>query len=93
MAVSGTGTGILNFTASGDMATGPMIIDSVRWIGATATAQQCLVTDFKGNVLFASIADGANFIDGWVFDQKWVDGIEMSSLNSGQVQMYHSRFG
>lgn len=91
MAVTGTGTGVYNFTASGDVATGVFILSSLRWVGATAAGQLCLVTDGSDNVIFAGEADGANFTDGWVFDNKWVNNITIASLNSGSVQIYEAR--
>lgn len=91
MAVTGTGTGVLNFGASDDLVTGVYILDSLRWVGATATGQVCLVTDAAGNVLFTGLADGPNFTDGWIFDQKWVNGITVSSMNSGTLQVYLCR--
>lgn len=88
MAVSGTGTGVFNFTASNDAVTEICILSSLRWVGATAAGHLCRVTDTAGNVLFVSEADGANFIDGWVFDRKWANGITIASMNSGSLQLY-----
>jgi hypothetical protein len=90
MAVTGTMGGVINFTASNDMLTGNFLLDSCRWVGATAAGQLCLVTDLKGNPVFVSEANGANFVDGWVFKRKSVDGIYISSMNSGSFQVYRS---
>lgn len=91
MAVTGTGTGIYDFSASNDALATIVIMDSCRWVGASAAADMCLVTDGSGNVLFKSEADGANFIDGWVFDYKWANGVIISSMNSGTFQLYLAR--
>ena len=88
MAITGSGTGIFNFTASGDILTTLVIMDSCRWVGASAAGHLCHVTDSAGNTLFRSEADGANFVDGWVFDKKWTNGVVMASMNSGTFQLY-----
>ena len=90
MAVTGTGTGVINFSASTDSIVDVNIISSLRWVGATTAGHLCRITDGAGNVIFTSEADGANFIDGWVFERKWVNGIIISSMNSGAVQIYMS---
>ena len=91
MAVTGTGTGVYTFTASGDSMAGICIADSLRWIGATASGQVCLITDTAGHQIFYSEADGARFIDGWVFPRNtWVNGIVAASMNSGRLQVYTS---
>lgn len=88
MAVSGTSTGVYNFTASNDSLGTVVIMDSCRWVGATAAGDKCLVTNLAGDVIWTSEADGPNFIDGWVFDRKWTYGVVMSSMNSGTFQLY-----
>ena len=88
MAVTGTGTGVLNFSASNDAVTDIHIVSSLRWVGATAAGHNCRVTDTAGNVIFVGEADGANFTDGWVFDRKWMNGIIAASMNSGTLQIY-----
>lgn len=90
MAVSGTYTGVLNFTAGGDVATGPFVMVSCRWVGATTAGHNLHVDDLKGNRLFTGEANGANYTDGWAFDRKWTDGIEVASMGSGSLQVYLS---
>lgn len=91
MAVSGTFTGVLTFTAAADTATGPFIMDSCRWIGGTTAGHNCHAEDLKGNNFFTGEANGANYTDGWAFDHKWVDGIYIASLGSGTFQVYLAR--
>ena len=90
MAVTGTGTGVFNFSASNDAVTEICILSSLRWVGATAAGHKARVTDTAGNVLFVGEADGANFTDGWVFDHKWANGLTIASMNSGTIQIYLS---
>ena len=93
MAVTGTGTGVLKFTASGDAVTDIYVLGSCRWIGATTAGHRCQMTDTAGNVIFESEADGANFIDGWVFESKWANGITMATMQSGAFNLYMSARG
>ena len=92
MAVTGTGTGILHITSSTDVvATSTvMILSSLRWVGATTATHSCIITDGAGNVIFSSVANAANFVDGWVFDGKWVGGIAFDAMDSGAVDIYLS---
>lgn len=90
MAINGTGTGIYEFTASGTI-TNTLVLVSCRWVGATTAGHQCQLNDLKGNRLFLSEANGANFTDGWAFDRKWVDGVELATMNSGTFYLYESR--
>lgn len=90
MAVTGTDTGVVNFSAAADSITGVNILSSLRWVGATAAGDVCQIHDGQGHLIFSSEADGANFIDGWVFDHKWVSGIVITTMDSGSVQIYMS---
>ena len=93
MAVTGTGTRVLTITSSTDaLSTGTVyLVDSIRWVGATAAGHSCEVCDGAGNVIFYSVANAANFVDGWVFDEKWIDGLEFTTMSSGQVTLYLSK--
>lgn len=94
MAVSGTGTGMLKFTASGDLATGVYILDSCRWVGATTAGHRAsIISAETGNVVFEAEADGANYTDGWVFHHQWVNGVQIASLQSGVMNVYVSSGG
>jgi len=88
MAVTGSLTNIIEFTAAADAVTGLKLLVSIRWSGATTAGHQCVVSDSAGNVVFRSEANGANFIDGWVFDRKTVDGLVITTLGSGTVTAY-----
>lgn len=89
MAVTGTNTGILQLTAEGDSIDGAIIIGSVRWIGTStgAAADVCKLTYNSGKPLFNSIANGANFVDGWVYNSKWISTLTVASLSSGLIHV------
>ena len=93
MAVTGTGTGVLRFTASGDAVTDIHVLGSCRWVGGTTAGDRCSFTDTAGNVIFEAEADGANFTDGWVFESKWASGITVASMDSGVLNIYMSARG
>lgn len=90
MAVTGTGTGVIHITSSTDVLStaNVYVLSSLRWVGATAATHQCIVTDGAGNVIFSSIANGANYVDGWVFDNKWIAGLAFTTMASGAVDLY-----
>ena len=91
MAVTGTGTGIFQMTASGDGVASTNILVSCRWVGATTAGHQCQLQDSNGEVIFFSEANGANFTDGWAFDRKWVPGVTLATMDSGTFYLYLSR--
>lgn len=88
MAVTGIETNIFDVSSSTDVVTRHMNLASLRWEGATTAGHACIITDLTGNPLFRSHANGANFVDGWVFGKKSVDGIVFVSLDSGVVTFY-----
>jgi hypothetical protein len=90
MAVTGTGTGVYTLTASDDIATGLFILNSIRWVGATAAGEQCIVMDEASHSIFIGEADGANFTDGWVFDRLWCNNPRAKLMDSGTLQIYMS---
>ena len=90
MAVTGTSTGVYQLTAAGDSIDGRIIIGSIRWITTTtgAAGDVCQVTDGSGNPIFNSIANGADFVDGWVFNHKSLSTFTVASLSSGLIHLY-----
>ena len=87
MAFSGFNIQILKSTTALDAQTGMLHVGYIRWINGAAADDECEVTDTAGNVLFNSIADGANFIDLHPLF-KWVNGVIISTLDSGTVFIY-----
>lgn len=88
MAVSNEEGSPIIFTASGDVSTYSFIMDSLRWVGAGTAGDVCNIHDSNGNLVFASEANGANFIDGWVWKRNWVYGITITQMTSGTVYIY-----
>lgn len=98
MAVTGIETGIFEITSSTDVVSRVMNLSSCRWVGATAAGDICYVTDSGGNPIFYSEANGANFVDGWVFGFKVVGGLVFSTekggsgLDSGTITFYKAPY-
>jgi hypothetical protein len=88
MSVSNEDGSPVVFTASGDVSTKAFIMDSLRWVGATAAGHSIVLKDGNGIEVFKSEANGANFIDGWVWKRKWMHGVEVSSMTSGTLYIY-----
>lgn len=88
MAVSNEDGSPIIFTASGDVTTKSFLIDSLRWVGATTAGDTCVIKDGNGKEIFKSIANGANFIDGWVWKRNWLYGVTITQMTSGTVYIY-----
>ena len=87
MAVTGYNVQVLKMTAALDAQVGRLHIGMIRWINGGAANDEFELTNTSGDVLFNSIADGANFIDLHPL-YKWVDGVIVSKLSSGTVFIY-----
>lgn len=89
MAVSGVGTNILHITSSTDAVIGQFLLGSVRWVCTGAAAGDvCILTDSYGNLLFKSVANFPQFVDGWVLKRKNVNGLQFDTLTTGTVDVY-----
>lgn len=84
----GLDSNIIEITSSTDVVTGQMILASCRWVGATTANHGCVWTDLDGKPIFKSFANGANFIDGWVFPRKMVNGLKSTQMDSGTIMFY-----
>ena len=84
MAITGQGTRTLKMTAAADAITGRFKIVGVRWVGATTAGHTAVIKDVDGNIVWASIADAANFETETLLDQ-WRDGITLDTLGSGII--------
>lgn len=87
MAFSGTKNVKVTSTES-DALTGVLHVKSLRWVSVSAAAgHKVEVEDSDGNVIFESVADGANFVDSVDIDEK-VNGVVVSDLDSGSLYVY-----
>lgn len=90
MAVTGTGTGVYQLTAEGDSIDGILISNGIRWITTTtgAAGNVCKITNGSGDPVFNSIANGADFVDAWMFNKKIISTLTLASLSAGLVHVY-----
>ena len=63
-------------------------INKIRWVGATTAGHTVIVTDQLGNVKFASVATGANYVESETFDGEPFDGLVVPTLASGTIYIY-----
>lgn len=93
MAVSVNGKTII-FTAQGDEFAQPIVIKSIHWTGATTAghlleiAESSTIGD-NSKVLYRSVADAANFVDRQLIEVHYDKGLEITDLDSGEVQVIY----
>jgi hypothetical protein len=88
MAVSNTGDSPLIMSAQGDADTRQFIVTWVRWNGATTAGHTLTLKDSAGNIIFESVADGANFIDMQpIF--KPCRGLSLTTMQSGTLYVFY----
>lgn len=87
MAISNQGGRVIKLTAQGDSFTDTVKISYLRWVGATTAGHTLDVQDGKGNTVFPSEADGANFLDICpIFDT--IRGVDVATMQSGTLYIY-----
>jgi hypothetical protein len=71
-------------------ATQPMRVKSVRWVGATTAGHLAEIQDANNNVLWSSVAAGANNVEGELEEVWWREGMKVPTLQSGVLYItYH----
>lgn len=86
MAVTGDQGKVLKLTGQGDSVSFPLRVSYIRWVGGS-TGNALSVTDENSTELFASVAEGSNFIDIHPLFQE-VRGLTLSTLDGGSVYIY-----
>lgn len=57
-----------------------------RWVGATAAAESCVVTDGAGVVIWESIAAGDNYVESDLFPAaRTYKGLIVATIDSGTL--------
>ena len=89
MANQVTGNPWIIDTASGSaILTSMAQVRSFRWTGGTTAGHSCVVQDQNGKVVWDSFANGANFLDEKVFEERHgrtVNGLIVPTLGSGKL--------
>lgn len=63
-------------------------IEGIRWVGGSAAGHQLQLSDVDGNIVWESIANGANFVDESHIPLK-TNGLTLLTRGSGTVYVYH----
>ena len=89
---------VVTVTTAGatDVAPGSLRLHSIRWREATTAGHTCVVTDAAGVTLWESVAGGANYVEESDLLKKWpngVNGLKVSTLESGEVDIYYRLLG
>ena len=64
-----------------------MMIDFVRWVGATTAGHQCLLKDAAGGIIFDSYATGSNYVEQAPIRKRY-NGLTLTTLASGTLYIY-----
>lgn len=89
MAITQSGTQEIIFGAQGDVLPIKLHVKYIRWVGGSAAGHRCIVKDAEtGAMLFKSVADGNYFIDVHPLFQIVPGGIDIDTLDSGEVFVY-----
>ena len=61
-------------------------VQGIRWVGATTATHQLIVTDSDNNVLWESIASGANYVESdLMLNRTWHGGFKLPTIGSGKL--------
>lgn len=83
------------FTAQGDEFPNPIVIKSIHWTGATtaghllAIAQSSTIGD-NTKVIYRDESPGANYVSRSLIEEYYPFGVEITDLDSGEVQIVYS---
>lgn len=81
---------VLDTVSAASLTTKTFVVHAVRWVGATTAGHTVSVQNSAGNVIWASEASGANYVEGEHFDKKPLvfAGLKIPTLASGIVYLY-----
>lgn len=73
---------IIDAAAATVLSTINLYIKSIRWVGGTTAGHTAIIHDKNSNVIWSSVASGANYVESEIIEQ-WVDGLIVPTLASG----------
>ena len=82
-------------STSYDLSTGTfLVLDRLRWVGATTAGHALRVVDSDSNIIWASLASGANYVEEVVIDEDAVPrgrkpGFRVATMQSGVLYVYY----
>lgn len=86
MSVTGDSGKVLKLSAEGDSVSIPLRVSYIRWVGGS-NGDALSIVDNNSTELFASVAEGNNFIDIHPLFQE-VRGLTLATLGGGNVYIY-----
>ena len=79
---------IIDTEGTTSIKTGPICIETIRWVGATTAKHLTSIQDSNGRVIWASYATSADWTEESVINQ-WFNGINVVDLDSGKLYIYY----
>ena len=78
---------------AGVISTDDYYISKLAWVGGTTAGDNLIVHDKNGNVVFESVAAGANHIDelnfsGELLNSRLFHGFDLETISSGKLYVY-----
>ena len=73
---------IIDTAAATVLSTNNLYIKSIRWVGGTTAGHTAIIQDQTGNVIWSSVASGANYVESEIIEQ-WINGLIVPTLASG----------
>jgi sugar (pentulose or hexulose) kinase len=65
-----------------------LVIDKIRWVGATTAGHQLILHDADGNVVYSAVATGANNTEESEALNAWtINGLTVNQIDSGIVYL------
>jgi len=82
---------IVTLESSTPVRTESTTVKQIRWIGAEAAGDECIIEDLDGNILWDSVAAGESYVEADTLDREWPGGFKVTTLDSGVLRIYTER--
>lgn len=69
----------------------PLTVRQIRWVGATTAGHSVVIQDPSDNILWDSVAAGANYVEADSLNREWAAGFKVTTLDSGVLRVYVER--
>lgn len=85
-----TGNPLIIDTPGATVLYGQIKVKSIRWVGATTAGHVVEIQEPDGDVLWRSLASGANHVEADLIERWWHDGFKVPTLGSGVLYIEYS---
>lgn len=83
---------VAHLTAEGDELAYPLIVKTIRWVGATTAGHSLILTESSTGTttkeIYESVAAGANTVEETLKEMTFTHGLRVGTLDSGEVWVY-----